>query len=76
MNIPRQYAMVKLQSEFTSWLKENGHENSELLREDVYIFMGEIPNMPEHCVVAAKNSGKILSGLHTDNFIELTEDEV
>ena len=41
-----------------------------------YIFFGEIPNMPEHCVVVDTKTGKISSGFHTDNFVELTDDEV
>ena len=46
--------------------KENG----------VYVFFGEIPNMPGHCVVADHKTGKILSGYHTEYFRELTRDEV
>jgi diadenosine tetraphosphate (Ap4A) HIT family hydrolase len=43
----------------------------------VYIFLGEIPNMPGHCVVVEhKNHHQIFSGYHTDNFVELTEGEV
>ena len=37
--------------------------------------LGEIPNMPGHCVVA-DHSGRIYSGYHTDHFIELRKDEV
>jgi hypothetical protein len=40
-----------------------------------YIFLGEIPNMPGHCVIAEKMSGKIHAGYHTESFIELTSDE-
>lgn len=42
---------------------------------DRYIFLGEIPNMPGHCVVIEYNKGKIYSGYHTSNFIELSEEE-
>ena len=41
-----------------------------------YVFLGEIPNMPGHCVVADQQSGRIYSGYHTDHFIELRKDEV
>jgi hypothetical protein len=41
-----------------------------------YIFFGEIPNMPGHCVVAEQQSGRLYAGFHTEHFIELTEDEV
>jgi len=33
--------------------------------------MGEIQNMPGHCVVRRSN-GDILDGYHTDNFIDYT----
>jgi hypothetical protein len=41
-----------------------------------YIFFGEIPNMPDHCIVADSKAGKIYSCYHTDNFVELTDDEM
>ncbi len=41
-----------------------------------YVFLGEIPNMPGHCVVADHRSGKVFSGYHTEGFSELPEDEV
>ena len=41
-----------------------------------YVFLGEIPNMPGHCVVADHKSGQIHSGYHTDHFVELGKDEV
>jgi hypothetical protein len=37
--------------------------------------MGEIPNMPEHCVVATVPNGELIIGVHCDNFVELEEDE-
>ena len=43
--------------------------------KQTYVFLGEIPNMPGHCVVAEHPSGQIYSGYHTDNFVELTERE-
>ena len=39
------------------------------------VFFGEIPNMPDHCVVADHKTGQIYSGYHTFNFVELGEDE-
>jgi hypothetical protein len=40
-----------------------------------YIFFGEIPNMPGHCILADPKTGKFFFGYHTDNFIELPENE-
>lgn len=42
----------------------------------LFIYLGEIPNMPGHCVVAEQSSGRICAGFHTECFIELSEDEV
>lgn len=44
--------------------------------KSIYIFFGEIPNMPDHCVVVDHKTGKIYSGYHTADFIELTDDEI
>ena len=41
----------------------------------VYIFLGEIFQMPGHCIVVEMKTGKVICGYHTENFIELTEDE-
>ncbi len=45
-------------------------------REGVYIYIGDIAQMPGHCIVLDYKTERIISGYHTDNFIELTEDEV
>lgn len=39
------------------------------------LFLGEIEQMPGHCVVVDK-AGKVHWGFHTDNFREPTEDEI
>lgn len=39
-----------------------------------YIFFGEIPNMPGHCVVADHKNGQMYSGYHTENFREIPDD--
>ena len=72
---PRQYSLIKLYPEHRKWLEVNATD-SILLKEKAFVFLGEIPNMPEHCVIAGHESGKILSGYHIANFIELSEDEV
>jgi hypothetical protein len=41
-----------------------------------YIFLGEIANMPGHCVVVNYRSGKIYSGYHTELFVELKGDNI
>jgi len=41
-----------------------------------YIFLGEIPNMPGHCIVLDPSTHEIYDGYHTDDFKEYKEDEV
>ena len=48
---------------------------SPFKRGAAYVFLGEIVNMPGHCVVAEMPTGHIHSGWHTDNFVELSDDE-
>ena len=39
------------------------------------VVLGEIPNMPGHCVVADVKTGRVWAGYHTENFQEIPEDE-
>jgi hypothetical protein len=41
-----------------------------------FLFLGEILNMPGHCAVAERGTGRLHVGYHTDNFVELGESEV
>jgi hypothetical protein len=69
----RQYALIKKTDDY---IKIMYMMDDPIMKEDIFIFLGEIPNMQGHCVVAGHKSGKIFSGYHTNNFIELTEDEI
>jgi hypothetical protein len=40
------------------------------------VFLGEIPNMPEHGVFAGHRFGRIYSGFHIWEFEEVPESEV
>ncbi len=42
----------------------------------VYVFLGEIVQMPGHCIVINMTTGHTYCGYHTENFIALTEDEL
>jgi|688.fasta_scaffold199596_6 hypothetical protein len=64
IKIPRQYSLVKLNDES---LKENTSLWGSI------IFLGEIPNMRGHCVIA-DSCGNIKVGYHIENFVELDED--
>lgn len=43
---------------------------------DKFVFLGEIEQMPGHCVVVRLSDNKIFTCYHTDSFVELTEDEI
>ena len=54
---------------------EEGYEDQYPFKPDTpLLFLGEIPNMPDHCAVVFK--GCIFWGFHTDNFRLATEDEL
>jgi len=64
---PRQYSLVKLTSQDLEIAFKN---------DDRLIYLGEIPNMPGHCIVMDYITGTVYSGYHICNFVELTEEEV
>ena len=70
--IPRKLSLVKF--DFDS-IDKKYHEQYPFLPSSHYIFLGEIPNMPGHCVIGKKD-GTITWGWHSDNFAELTDEEV
>jgi len=70
--IPRKLSLVKF--DFDS-VDKKYHEQYPFLPSSHYIFLGEIPNMAEHCVIGKKD-GTITWGWHTNNFVELSEEEV
>jgi len=68
MEVPRNFSLVKCTSEQDFFTISRANE-------DKFLFMGQIPNMPGHCVVMGLKTNKIYSGVHTERFIELTEEE-
>jgi len=43
--------------------------------DKMFIYLGEIPNMEGHCVVAGYSSGRLYSGYHPENFQLWKEEE-
>ncbi|RKZ78055.1 MAG: hypothetical protein DRQ35_06580 [Gammaproteobacteria bacterium] len=72
MSDPRQYSFIKF--DYTDLPKEY-HGGYPFSKKHRYIYMGEIPNMGGHCIVM-DDDGKMYVGYHTDNFVELTDDEM
>jgi len=44
------------------------HSQYPFTRKEVLLFLGEVRQMPGHCVVAT-NDGRITWGYHTENFV-------
>jgi diadenosine tetraphosphate (Ap4A) HIT family hydrolase len=70
--IPRRLSLVHFDFDNTP---QDFHSKYPFEKKQVLLFMGEIPNMPGHCVVVDNASGKLYSGYHTENFTEIPEDE-
>ena len=66
---PRQYSLVKFN--FYQLPKKY-----PFTKNGVYVFLGEIVNMPGHCIVIDHKTGKIYSGYHTENFVECSESQL
>ena len=69
---PRQNSLVRFMSENLSPAFLTKYP---FTRDGVYIYLGEIPNMPGHCIVVDYKSGKFHAGYHTENFTEIPQDE-
>ncbi len=70
---PRKMSLVRLKKK---WADDPAIKKAHFYKDQPLIFLGEIPNMPEHGVFAGHHSGKIYSGLHTRQFVEISENEV
>ena len=43
--------------------------------DKTYVYLGELTNMPGHCVVAEYPSGRIWGGYHIDNFVKIKKSD-
>jgi hypothetical protein len=68
MKIPRILSIVRFDFEC---LPKKYHSKYPFHINTRLLFLGEIPNMPEHCVVIELESGLIYTGYHTENFVEI-----
>ena len=73
MAIPRQYSLVYFSFEN---LPKEYWDQYPFIPERPYVFFGEIPNMPGHCIVMDHADGKFYSGFHTENFSEIVDNEI
>ena len=72
--LPRQYSLVVFDRESSS---EEIYEKyyKDIFGERTFIFFGEVPNAPGHCILGEFETGKMIGMFHTENFREATEDE-
>ncbi len=68
----RQYVIVELTQEFRNAMENQ--KDHPIIKEKAFIFFGEIPNMPGHCVVSGHESGRVFSGYDIDSFQEMEEE--
>ncbi len=68
----RKLSLVKLK---TKWAADPDLKKAPFFKDQPLVFLGEIPNMPEHGVFVGHGSGKVYSGHHITYFTELGEDE-
>lgn len=73
MNEPRQYSIVKFDYDN---IPEEYHHGYPFIPYRMYIYLGEIPNMKEHCIAMDRFDGTMHIGYHIENFVEMTEDEM
>ena len=69
---PRQYSLVKY--DFDAFPADAKTINP-FKPGRVYVLICELANMPGHCVLADHKTGKIYSGYHIENFVELSNDD-
>jgi len=68
----RQYSLVKV---VLDSIPPDRRQLYPFKEGGVYVFLGEIPNMAGHCVVAEYPSGVVLSGYHMEIFKEIKDNE-
>lgn len=51
------------------------HSQYPFTTNDVFVYLGDIKQMRGHCVVIRLKDNQIFTCCHTDNFIEIPEDE-
>ncbi len=53
-----------------------GIRNEYPFRDDEsYVYLGDINQMPGHCLVVRMENGQVFCGFHTSNFIRILDDE-
>jgi len=69
----RKLSLVRLRKK---WASTPSAQELPFLNDMPLVYLDEIPNMPEHGVFAGHRSGRLYSGYHIAQFVELAESEV
>lgn len=72
---PRKMSIVTCTNEFKKQLQQMKYHPFYTMNTHL-IFLGEIVNMPGHCVLVDLRTNQIHSCYHTSNFRECTEEEI
>jgi len=77
MTIPRQNSLVEFTPKYREWAKSRkigefqALQTIEFFMCETFFFLGEIPNIPERCIVVSAQTGKVFPGYNTDAFVEV-----
>lgn len=72
-NTAKQYRIIPPLS-IVKWIGNFNYTVHPFNTNDSYIYHGEIPNMPGHCVVSNMKTGQLYSGYHCIDFKVVIED--
>lgn len=72
MSEPRHLSLVYFSAK--CYPEQYWNQYPELEEGKLYLYLGEIPNMPGHCVVVEPNTNKFHVGYHTVLFTEMKDD--
>ena len=68
----RQNALVKF--DFAD-LPVEYHKSYPFTEKDRFVYLGDVVQMPGHCIVVRLSDGHVFTCYHIDDFVELTEEE-
>jgi hypothetical protein len=71
--LPRKLSLVRLKKK---WAAQEASQDLPFIDDMPLIFLGEIPNMRTHGVFIGHKSGRVYSGFHIYQFVELSDNEV
>jgi len=68
----RPYTIVKMTDEYIALSKQHNIK----YKDDHFLFISEIVNMPGHVYLVGMHSGINYTGLHLENFVEVPKEEI